>query len=71
MKRNFTGYIFMLLLLFSAGATFSGAAEIAIHQQFDNLLQAHVADGMVDYQGFKKDVKILDQYLDTLNKTDP
>jgi hypothetical protein len=71
MRRKFSGYIFMLLLLFSAGAAFSGAEEIAIHQQFDNLLQAHVADGMVDYQGFKKDEKILDQYLDTLNKTDP
>ena len=71
MRRKFSGYIFIVVLLFSAGAAFSAGEDKAIHQQYNTLLQAHVTDGMVDYQGFKKDEKILDQYLDTLNKTDP
>ena len=71
MRRKFSVYIFIALLLFSAAAAFSGDEEKAINQQYDTLLQAYVTDGMVDYLGFKKDEKILDQYLDTLDKTDP
>lgn len=71
MKQKFSSYILILLLLFSVGSTFSGAGETEIHQQYRGLLQAHVADGMVDYHGFKKDETVLDHYLDTLNLTDP
>lgn len=41
------------------------------HQQWTDLLQSYVQDGIVDYQGFKEDEKQLDGYLDFLAATDP
>ena len=71
MRLKLSGCLFLLLLLFSAGPAFSGAGEAEIHHQYELLLQTHVRDGVVDYLGFKEDEKLLDQYLDTLNRTDP
>lgn len=42
-----------------------------IHQLYEELLQAHVAQGRVDYHGFKKEEQKLDSYLEILNKTNP
>jgi len=45
----------------------AGAVPAGVdHGPFDALLQAHVRDGMVDYQGFRDDVAELDRYLATL-----
>lgn len=45
------------------------AAEL--HQTWAELLQRHVVSGVVDYQGFKTDEKLLDSYLVLLGQTDP
>lgn len=42
------------------------------HSQWTKLLQKHVdQDGLVDYKGFRKDAKALDDYLNMLAKKDP
>ncbi|WP_040585705.1 DUF547 domain-containing protein [Spirosoma luteum] len=42
------------------------------HSIFDKLLKKYVNDkGLVNYKGFKSDVKTLDQYLDMLSKNPP
>ncbi len=69
MKRTIPGCILVLLLFMHAG--WVSAAEEEFYQQYHDLLQAHVADGSVDYYGFKKDEALLDQFLDRLNQTDP
>lgn len=38
---------------------------------YAQLLNAHVRDGVVDYQGFKADEKILDAYLDQMAAVNP
>jgi len=40
------------------------------HGPFDRLLKAHVADGVVDYGGFKREEAALDAYLATLAAAD-
>lgn len=55
----------VMLLVF----VFPSHAGEDIHQPWDALLKKHVKHGIVDYKGFKTDVKALDAYLDTLNKT--
>ncbi len=51
--------------------TTTGAAPVD-HSTFDKLLKKHVNDkGLVNYKGFKADVKVLDQYLDMLSKNPP
>lgn len=43
-----------------------------LHKEFDELLQKHVSiSGAVSYEGFKKDVGILDSYLTALSKSVP
>ena len=44
---------------------------ITVHTQWDDLLLKYVAEGSVDYKGFKADEKALDAYLALLNKTNP
>ena len=42
------------------------------HDIFDGLLKKHVnAQGNVNYDGFKKDQKTFDTYLDILSKNEP
>ena len=49
----------------------TGAAPVD-HSTFDKLLKKYVNDkGLVNYKGFKSDVKVLDQYLDMLSKNPP
>ncbi len=40
------------------------------HHLYAELLKTHVKNGVVDYQGFKKDEARLDRYLEMLAKTD-
>lgn len=52
-------------------AAAAGARSVPVDQgPFDRLLQAHVADGVVDYGGFAKETATLDAYLDTLAAAD-
>ncbi len=69
MRRKFLGSILILLLL--SISTSLKAGETELYQVYRELLQAHVAEGIVDYRGFKKDEKLLDRYLDELDRTDP
>jgi hypothetical protein len=46
-------------------------AAQALHQPWTDLLQQHVLDGRVDYQGFKEDEAALDHYLAMLAEADP
>ncbi|NIM17158.1 MAG: DUF547 domain-containing protein [Candidatus Aminicenantes bacterium] len=53
---------------------FSFSAEAAdkiddLHATWDKLLKKHVKNGLVNYKGFANDVKQLDRYLETLEKT--
>lgn len=66
-KIVFTLHVLMLGLLLQAGA----AKADSLHQQWTRLLDKHVTQGKVDYQGFKKDEAELDSYLGILAATDP
>lgn len=46
------------------------AGQSVDNQIFTQLLQQYVIDDRVDYAGFKKDERKLDQYLDILSQTD-
>ena len=59
--------LLLILLLMSTG---SAGAE-SLHGDWAELLSRHVNQGVVDYQGFKKDEAALDSYLIQLAKTDP
>ena len=60
--------VFVLVLLFlSAGAA---SAEL-LHNKWTELLNSHVNQGIVDYQGFKESEAELDAYLVQLAETDP
>jgi len=57
-----------VLLLFFAESTM--AAAPIDNQIYASLLTQHVRDNRVDYDGFKKDESMLDEYLDILSQTD-
>lgn len=57
-------------LLLSAPAP-SPAEVQDIHTIWSNLLDKHVENGVVDYQGMKADEATLDAYLEILDATDP
>jgi hypothetical protein len=48
--------------------TFGDVPPPSPHTTWDHLLKKHVKNGLVDYKGFAKDIKRLDNYLDQLNK---
>lgn len=80
-------WIALALVIFSADISFALGAEansdtvrkidvnserVFDHSEFDALLKAHVDEnGLVDYEGFKKDRVRLDGYLAKLAKVDP
>jgi hypothetical protein len=74
MKRHITRYTagfslpFCLGLLFWASPALS--ADTVDHGLYGELLQKYVKNGVVDYQGFKKEEAKLDLYLSNLEKTD-
>ncbi len=63
------GALFMALLLVSPCS--SVAATAPDHKLWSDLLTAHVKEGRVDYQGFKKDESRLDAYLQILDRSRP
>jgi len=69
MKTIFIAAIFMIAGVWAAGAGVH-AAQVD-HALFASLLSKHVKDGVVDYQGFKDDEAILDQYLEALAAVNP
>lgn len=61
-----TVVLVLVWFLFSLGA----ADKIDdLHATWDKLLKKHVKNGLVNYKGFANDVKQLDSYLETLEKT--
>jgi hypothetical protein len=56
------------VLLYSYRPVLAAKVE---HQAWTELLDAHVRNGLVDYQGFKKDEARLDAYLATLDSSTP
>ncbi len=63
---------FLLFCLLCVALTPARADDTVSHEAWTKLLRAHVKDdGMVDYQGFKKDVEPLNAYLETLSKNPP
>jgi len=74
MKRRITQYITGFSLIFFPGLFFRGSPAISAdsvdHGLYGELLQKYVKNGVVGYQGFKKEEAKLDQYLNILEKTD-
>ncbi|THB78079.1 MAG: DUF547 domain-containing protein [Desulfobulbaceae bacterium] len=72
MKRGTLLFVKIGLVLCSLlSGSIVNAEDRALHSVWGALLEVHVKNGVVDYQGFKKDEGVLDGYLDTLNRTDP
>lgn len=44
-------------------STYAHATVEGIHDGWDSLLRAHVKNGLVDYNGFKRQENLLDEYL--------
>ncbi len=66
--------LFLLLLITSTvltGPVCSVAADSVDNRLWADLLNDHVKNGRVDYDGFKQDEARLDRYLDILSRTDP
>lgn len=74
MKKHMTRYITGFSLLFLLGLLCwrspAISAERVDHGVYGELLQKYVKNGVVDYQGFKREEAKLDQYLGILEKTD-
>lgn len=68
MKKTITSFFFFCLAAgLTATAQASGKVDDSIYA---GLLEKYVKNGMVDYQGLKKEEATLDQYLRILEKTD-
>ncbi|WP_163339660.1 DUF547 domain-containing protein [Desulfopila sp. IMCC35008] len=63
MKKAVRWIVGVSVLLF---CTYGHAAVRGIHDNWDSLLQVHVKNGLVDYNGFKRQEKLLDEYLHQL-----
>ena len=69
-KKLFAALLTAALLLFAWGD--NGLAGTSMDNSiYASLLKKHVADGRVDYSGFKTDESQLDQYLRQLSQTEP
>lgn len=60
----------LTVVLFGLFAVLSAGKDTGLHKTWDTLLQTYVKNGHVNYKGFARDVKQLNAYLDTLDKTD-
>ena len=69
MKR--TCMIAAILILFICPDSKSLGADTADNAIFAGLLEKHVVRGRVDYDGFKKDEPLFDDYLSILSAVDP
>lgn len=66
-----TCVIAAILILLICPDSRSLGAETADNNIFAGLLKKHVVRGRVDYDGFKKDEPLLDDYLSMLSTVDP
>lgn len=72
MALAFWKKIVCALYVLTFGLLLTGAARAdSPHLQWTRLLDKHVSQGKVDYQGFKNDEAELDRYLGILAATDP
>jgi hypothetical protein len=69
-KGCITGFNWLLFLGIVLCTSPSMPADRVDHRLYAELLQNYVKNGVVDYQGFKKEEAKLDQYLSALEKTD-
>ncbi len=60
-----------LVAVFCLALTHTGHSAGVDNSIYKALLAKHVNKGKVDYDGFKKDQAVFDQYLAALSKTDP
>lgn len=61
----------MVFLIISSVCAMEGTADTVEHKLFDMLLKKYVANGIVDYNGFKKEESALDKYLVILENITP
>ena len=74
MKKNTTILLMLVGICLTSVAIFpvSALSETTLDNTiYAQLLDRHVRDGVVDYQGFKADEKQLDAYLDQMAAVDP
>lgn len=75
MKRSKIGYLTgLIFLLLQSPVSWESSAlssDKVDHRLYGELLQKYVINGVVDYQGFKKEEAKLDRYLSALEKADP
>ncbi|MBI5604395.1 MAG: DUF547 domain-containing protein, partial [Deltaproteobacteria bacterium] len=75
MKKSNTRYLAGLIFIVIQGLAFGGLFAISSdrvdHGLYGELLQKYVTNGVVNYQGFKKEETKLDRYLSVLEKVDP
>jgi hypothetical protein len=69
-NKPLTALLTASLLVFICAGTASAESN-ADDAIYASLLKKHVADGRVDYKGFKTDEAQLDQYLRQLSRTNP
>jgi len=67
-KLMLVGICLSFVAVFPVSALSETALDNTLYAQ---LLDRHVRDGVVDYQGFKADEKMLDAYLDQMAAIDP
>jgi hypothetical protein len=72
-KQMFATAILTLVVTVAlVGTAFSASTDSSVsHGLFSELLHQYVADGKVNYAGFKSEEAKLDRYLDRLQKVDP
>lgn len=61
----------MVFLIISSVCAMEDMADTVDHKLFDGLLKKYVANGIVDYNGFKKEESVLDRYLLILENIRP
>ena len=61
---------FSFIILFVMCFVLTAGGTPGLHATWDKLLHKYVKDGRVDYNGFSRDIKVLDGYLEKLEKED-
>jgi hypothetical protein len=59
---------FLFIILFAMCFVLTAEVTPGLHDAWDKLLHKYVKDGAVDYKGFSSDSKVLDGYLEKLEK---
>lgn len=60
----------VMVVLFGLSTVLTAGKDTGLHKTWDTLLQKYVKNGFVNYKGFARDVKLLDGYLEKLDKTE-